>query len=281
MTQFVTTDWLAEHLHDPDVVVIDASWYMPNEPRDPRAEFLAGHIPGAVFFGIDEIADRKTDLPHMLPLPEQFGAQAGALGIADTDTLVVYDERGLFSAPRVAWTLEVMGARDVRILEGGGPQWRAEGRAIEAGDSRRKPQVFNAVYDARRVAKLMQVAQYASAGSRQIVDARSAERFAGIAPEPRAGLRGGHIPTSRNVPFPRVVRDGKLKPVEELRQVFAEAGVDLDKPMVMSCGSGLTAAVIGLAAEVAGAKQVAVYDGSWTEWGGNADVPVATGPASG
>src|SRR5687767_4301146 len=157
---FVTTDWLAEHLHDPDVIPIDASWYMPADNRDPRAEYLKSHIQGAVFFGIDDIKDRTTDLPHMLPLPEQFGALVGALGIANDDTLVVYDEAGLYSAPRVWWTFRVMGAGDVRILEGGGPKWRAEGRPLESGDSRRKPQVFEAAYDRRLVANLMQVRQY-------------------------------------------------------------------------------------------------------------------------
>lgn len=272
---FVTTDWLAEHLTDPDVAVVDASWYLPNAGRDAHAGYLAGHIPGAVFFPIDEIADKSTDLPHMLPSPHAFAQAVDTLGIAQTMTIVVYDEAGLFSAPRVRWTFRVMGAEDVRILAGGGAKWRAEGRPIEVGPVVRPTRAFETRFVPELVADLDTVAASVRNGTAQIADARPEGRFRGEVPEPRPGLRQGHIPGSRNLPYTALVRDGQMKPADELKAEIAAAGIDPARPVIATCGSGVTAAVLALALEVAGAKQVSIYDGSWAEWGGRKDTEIA------
>ncbi len=274
---FVTTDWLAAHLKSPDVALVDASWYLPTAGRDAQAEYLAGHLPGAVFFDIDAIADRTTTLPHMLPHPADFARMMGQLGIGERMTIVVYDEQGLFSAPRVRWTFLAMGATDVKILAGGGAKWRAEHRLIEAGAVTRPPAHFTTHFNAAVVVDFAAVDRRRHNHGTTIVDARPGPRFSGEVPEPRPGLKPGHIPASLNVPSGSLVADGQLRSPDELRKIFATAGVDLENPIITSCGSGITAAVVALGLEVAGAKQVAVYDGSWAEWGSRADAEVATG----
>lgn len=270
---FVTTDWLAEHLGDPKIVILDASWFLPAANRKPHEEYLAGHIPGAVYFDIDGVADHSTDLPHMLLAPDEFARQVGSLGVGDGMTIVIYDEAGLFSAPRVWWEFLTMGAPDIRILEGGGPKWRAEGRPLENGATRRATATFTAHFHPELVRSFAQMQATVAAG-KQIADARPAGRFAGRDPEPRPGLVSGHMPGAKSVPSSDLVANGRLKPVSELAPIFAKAGVDLTQPIVTSCGSGVTASTLMLALKTAGAKEVAVYDGAWAEWGGRTDTAI-------
>jgi len=276
---FVSTQWLAEHLDAPDVVVVDASWYLPAQGRDGVAEYAARRIPGAVHFNIDAIKDTASPLPHMLPSADEFAKAVGALGIGDGMRIVVYDGLGFFAAPRVRWTFKVFGARDVVILDGGFPKWLAEARPVEEDAPQPPaPRSFTARLDNSAVADAEDVARAVASKAVQVVDARAADRFRGEAPEPRPGLASGHIPGSLNLPSSQLVSDGRLKEPEEIVGLFRDAGFDLDKPSIMSCGSGVSAVILSTALELVGKPTKAIYDGSWSEWG-MGERPVATGPA--
>lgn len=274
----VSTDWLAAHLRDPDLRIIDASWYLPAMGRDARAEYQAEHIPGARFFDIDEIADLRSALPHMAPPAEKFISRMRAMGIGDGHQVVVYDGAGILSAPRVWWTFRLMGKTDVAVLDGGLAKWKAEGHPTEDLPPITRDRHMTVQRQAGLVKDVTQVAHASKLGEAEIIDARSEGRFKGVEPEPRPGLRGGHIPGSKNVPFQTLLNDnGTMKVPDALRAAFDAAGVDLGRPVITTCGSGVTAAVLSLALEILGHRNHALYDGSWAEWGMYDDLKVAKG----
>ncbi|MFX0542476.1 3-mercaptopyruvate sulfurtransferase [Roseovarius sp. S4756] len=276
----VSTDWLAAHLKDPDLRILDATTFLPGTGRDAKAEYEAAHIPGARFFDIEEISDHRSELPHMVPTTEKFMSRMRDMGVGDGHQVVVYDTHGLFSAARVWWLFRLMGKSDVAVLDGGFPKWQAEGRPVEDMPPIVRDRHMTVRRQNHMVKDVTQVSAASKLGDHTILDARAAPRFRGEAPEPRPGLRAGHIPGSRNVPYSDLLNeDGTMKSLNELRAVLDAAGADLSKPVITTCGSGITAAVINLALVRIGHEGGALYDGSWAEWGAFPTVPVATGDA--
>jgi thiosulfate/3-mercaptopyruvate sulfurtransferase len=273
----VDAHWLEQRLGTPGLSIVDASWYLPAQKRNAKAEYDAAHIPGAIFFDQDVVVDPDSPLPHTLPRPEVFAQHVGSMGISADDTIVVYDGPGMFAAPRVWWMFRVMGVFQVYVLDGGFDRWKTEGRPVTTERTKIAPCVFFANFDGERVADLADMRRIVKTGESQIADARPPGRFQGVEPEPRAGVRAGHMPGAKSVPVLALSENGKLLPVNRLKEALQDAGIDLSKPVVTTCGSGITAAAITLALESVGHTDNKLYDGSWTEWGGRNDTPVETG----